>query len=182
MSGLAVNASISEEPALLCFGNAWEESPMELDSWRLVSSIPRDWSNSGFPAAFLFERTQIVFWTFFHSWRNEEPYHLPPPAGSHAVWFVLPKKKKKGGEEEGRFYALCGAPMFIKHAGVQGRGAPERRTAARSAQAPRSGAERPSDRAAARGAPKRPRSGAERRAVRYCSGAERRRAAQALSA
>ena len=51
---------------------------MELDSWRLVSSIPRDWSNSGFPAAFLFERTQIVFWTFFHSWRNEEPYHLPP--------------------------------------------------------------------------------------------------------
>ena len=79
MSGLAVNASISEEPALLCFGNAWEESPMELDSWRLVSSIPRDWSNSGFPAAFLFERTQIVFWTFFHSWRNEEPYHLPPP-------------------------------------------------------------------------------------------------------
>ena len=48
--------------------------------------------------------------------------------------------------------------------------------------APRSGAERPSDRAAARGAPKRPRSGAERRAVRYCSGAERRRAAQALSA
>ena len=78
MSGLAVNASISEEPALLCFGNAWEESPMELDSWRLVSSIPRDWSNSGFPAAFLFERTQIVFWTFFHSWRNEEAYHLPP--------------------------------------------------------------------------------------------------------
>ena len=51
---------------------------MELDSWRLVSSIPRDWSNSGFPAAFLFERTQIVFWTFFHSWRNEEAYHLPP--------------------------------------------------------------------------------------------------------
>ena len=81
MSGLAVNASISEEPALLCFGNAWEESPMELDSWRLVSSIPRDWSNSGFPAAFLFERTQIVFWTFFHSWRNEEPYHLPPVGG-----------------------------------------------------------------------------------------------------
>ena len=144
MSGLAVNASISEEPALLCFGNAWEESPMELDSSRLVSSIPRDWSNSGFPAAFLFERTQIVFWTFFHSWRNEEPYHLPPAVGSHAVWFVLPKKKKKGGEEEGRFYALCGAPMFIKQAGVQGRGAPERRTAARSAQAPRSGAERPS--------------------------------------
>ena len=84
MSGLAVNASISEEPALLCFGNAWEESPMELDSWRLVSSIPRDWSNSGFPAAFLFERTQIVFWTFFHSWRNEEPYHLPPPKGQRA--------------------------------------------------------------------------------------------------
>ena len=52
---------------------------MELDSWRLVTSIPRDWSNSGFPAAFLFERTQIVFWTFFHSWRNEEAYHLPPP-------------------------------------------------------------------------------------------------------
>ena len=62
--------------------------------------------------------------------------------------------------------------MFIKQAGVQGRGAPERRTAARSAQAPRSGAERPS--AAQRRA--------ERRAVRYCSGAERRSAAQALSA
>ena len=86
--------------------------------------------------------------------------------GSHAVWFVLPKKKKKGGEEEGRFYALCGAPMFIKHAGVQGRGAPERRAAARSARAPRSAAQRR----------------AERRAVRYCSGAERRSAAQALSA
>ena len=45
--------------------------------------------------------------------------------------------------------------------------------------APRSGAERPSDRAAARGAPMRPRSGAERRAVRYCSGAEPRFAAPA---
>ena len=43
---------------------------------------------------------------------------------------------------------------------------------ARSARAPRSGAERPS--AAQRRA--------ERRAVRYCSGAERRSAAQALSA
>ena len=152
MSGLAVNASISEEPALLCFGNAWEESPMELDSWRLVSSIPRDWSNSGFPAAFLFERTQIVFWTFFHSWRNEEPYDLPPLAGSHAVWFLLRKKRRKGGEEEGRFYALCGAHMVIKP-GCKDRRAPER-----------SGAER---------------SGAERRAVN--SAAERRRGAAAQS-
>jgi len=134
VSGLAVNASISEEPALLCFGNAWEESPMELDSWRLVSSIPRDWSNSGFPAAFLFERTQIVFWTFFHSWRNEEAYHLPPGSGSHVVCYLLRKKKKKGGEEEGRFYALCGAHMVIKP-GCKDRRAPERSAAARSAAA-----------------------------------------------
>ena len=103
MSGLAVNASISEEPALLCFCNAWEESPMELDSWRLVSSIPRDWSNSGFPAAFLFERTQIVFWTFFHSWRNEEPYHLPPVLGSQLVWFLLRKKKSRKEGRKGDF-------------------------------------------------------------------------------
>ena len=105
---------------------------MELDSWRLVSSIPRDWSNSGFPAAFLFERTQIVFWTFFHSWRNEEAYHLPPLSGSHVVCYVLRKKKKKGGEEEGRFYALCGAHMVIKP-GCKDRRAPERSAAARSA-------------------------------------------------
>ena len=108
MSGLAVNASISEEPALLCFGNAWEESPMELDSWRLVSSIPRDWSNSGFPAAFLFERTQIVFWTFFHSWRNEEAYHLPPPGS--CVFREL-EGVKAGLILERRRYALLAAPQ-----------------------------------------------------------------------
>ena len=110
MSGLAVNASISEEPALLCFGNAWEESPMELDSWRLVSSIPRDWSNSGFPAAFLFERTQIVFWTFFHSWRNEEPYHLPPfrraAMGANYWTFRAPSNLGKGGINNNRHVLL----------------------------------------------------------------------------
>ena len=47
------------------------------------------------------------------------------------VWFLLPKKKKKGGEEEGRFYALCGAHMVIKP-GCKDRRAPERSGAERS--------------------------------------------------
>ena len=61
--------------------------------------------------------------------------------GGHTVTWDSPLTQGRS------VYALCGcsgAPMFIKQAGVQGRGAPERRTAARSAQAPRSGAERPS--------------------------------------
>ena len=73
-------------------------------------------------------------------------------------------------------YVVCGAPMFIKQAGVQGRGAPERRAAARSAQAPRSGAERPSA-AQRRGAPERraaPR-GAPRSTVLQRRGAAARR-------
>ena len=89
---------------------------MELDSWRLVSSIPRDWSNSGFPAAFLFERTQIVFWTFFHSWRNEEAYHLPPEAPRESA-------AQLQWEEDWRddIYTAGGLHVFLSDDGYLGR-------------------------------------------------------------
>ena len=78
---------------------------------------------------------------------------------------MVPSRKKKLGRRGGGREILCPMWRTYVHQARWGAGA-------RSARAPRSGAERPS--AAERRA--------ERRAVRYCSGAERRRAAQALSA
>ena len=60
--------------------------------------------------------------------------HSSPVKLSIAYGSSFRKKRRKGGEEEGRFYALCGAHMVIKP-GCKDRRAPERSAAARSAAA-----------------------------------------------